>query len=50
VRRPSRDRLVLEGDMDGHHVRARLALVELDTFRLLSSTFRWVRPPDPFAG
>jgi hypothetical protein len=36
--------------MDGHHLRVRLALLELDTFRLLNSTFRWVRPPDPFAG
>ena len=50
VQRPARDRLVLEGDMDGHHLRVRLALVELDTFRLLNSTFRWVRPPDPYAG
>jgi hypothetical protein len=50
VQRPSRDRLVIEGEMDGHRIRARLALVELDTFRLLSSPFRWVRPPDPFAG
>ena len=44
------NRLVLDGEMDGHHIRMRLALVELDTFRLLNSTFRWVRPPDPFAG
>jgi uncharacterized membrane protein YphA (DoxX/SURF4 family) len=50
LQRPSHDRLVLEGDMDGHRIRARLTLVELDTFRLLSSPFRWVRPPDPFAG
>ena len=50
VQRPARDRLLLEGEMDGHRIRARLALVELDTFRLLNSTFRWVRPPDPFAG
>ena len=50
VQRPARDRLLLEGDMDGHHLRLRLALVELDTFRLLNSTFRWVRPPDPYAG
>ena len=50
VQRPSADRLVLEGDMDGHHLRLRLALVPLDTFRLLNSTFRWIRPPDPYAG
>lgn len=48
--RPSSDRLVLEGAMDGYQLRIRLRLVELDTFRLLNSRFRWVRPPDPFAG
>jgi hypothetical protein len=50
VQRPSPDRLLLAGDMDGHQIRMRLALVPLDTFRLLNSPFRWVRPPDPFAG
>ena len=50
VQRPSADRLVLDGDMDGHHLRLRLALVPLDTFRLLNSPFRWIRPPDPYAG
>jgi uncharacterized membrane protein YphA (DoxX/SURF4 family) len=44
------DRLALDGEMDGHRIRARLQRVEFDTFRLLNSTFRWVRPPDPFAG
>jgi hypothetical protein len=48
--RPSSDRLVLEGTMDGHTLRLRLRRVELDTFRLLNSPFRWIRPPDPFAG
>jgi hypothetical protein len=48
--RPTPDRLVLEGTMDGHALRLRLRLVDLDTFRLLNSRFRWVRPPDPFAG
>ena len=48
--RPSSDRLVLEGTMDGHTLRLRLRLVDVDTFRLLNSRFRWVRPPDPFAG
>jgi len=50
VERPARDRLVLDGMMDGHHIVLRLALLDLDTFRLLNSRFRWVRPPDPFAG
>lgn len=50
VERPSRDRLILAGEMDRVRIRIRLQLVELDTFRLLRSTFRWVRPPDPFAG
>ena len=44
------DRLSLTGEMDGHHIQVRLRLVELDTFRLRGSRFRWVRPPDPFAG
>jgi hypothetical protein len=48
--RPSSDRLMLEGTMDGHKLRLRLRLVDFDTFRLLNSRFRWVRPPDPFAG
>ena len=48
--RPSSDRLVLEGTMDGSQLRIRLRLVEFDTFRLLNSRFRWIRPPDPFAG
>jgi hypothetical protein len=50
IERLARDRLVLVGDMDNHHIRLQLQLVELDTFRLLRSTFRWVRPPDPYAG
>ena len=50
VERPSHDRLILVGDMDRFRIRMQLRLVELDTFRLLRSTFRWVRPPDPFAG
>lgn len=48
--RPLPDRLVLDGAMDDLRIRARLQRVELDTFRLLNSRFRWVRPPDPFAG
>ena len=50
IERPSHDRMVLAGEMDRHRIRLQLQLVELDTFRLLRSTFRWVRPPDPFAG
>jgi len=50
VERPSRDRLILAGEMDHYRIRVRLQLVELDTLRLLRSTFRWIRPPDPFAG
>jgi len=45
--RPESDRLVLEGDMDGHAIKMNLHRVEFDTFRLLNSPFRWVRPPDP---
>ena len=47
--RPARDRLVLTGEMDGYRIRADLKLLELDTFRLLNSRFRWVRPPAPYA-
>jgi hypothetical protein len=43
---PSRDELTLEGMMDGHSIRMHLSLVGLDTFPLLNSAFRWVRPPD----
>jgi hypothetical protein len=42
--RPARDRLILDGAMDGSRIRAELQLVEPDTFRLLNSDFRWVRP------
>jgi len=48
--RPSADRLVLEGTMDGYKLQLRLRLIDFDTFRLLNSRFRWIRPPDPFAG
>jgi uncharacterized membrane protein YphA (DoxX/SURF4 family) len=43
--RPARDRLILDGAMDGSRIRAELQLIEGDTFRLLNSDFRWVRPP-----
>jgi len=44
--RPSPDRLILDGEMDGQRVRTELQRVEFDTYRLLNSTFRWVRPHD----
>jgi len=47
---PAPDRLVLEGQMDGHQISMQLQRVELDTFRLLNSPFRWVRPPGPLGG
>ena len=47
VERMGGDRLVLRGEMEGYQVEARLHRVGLDTFRLLNSSFRWVRPPDP---
>ena len=50
VERASPTRMTLAGEMDHYRIRLQLQLVELDTFRLLRSTFRWVRPPDPFAG
>jgi hypothetical protein len=45
--RTSPDRLILDGEMDGYRIRTELQLVEFDTFRLLNSPFRWVRPHDP---
>jgi uncharacterized membrane protein YphA (DoxX/SURF4 family) len=48
--RPAPDRLILEGEMDGYRIRAELQLVGRDTFRLLNSGFRWVRPPDGAGG
>jgi hypothetical protein len=44
--RPSADHLALNGDMDGHQIDVKLELVDFDTFRLLNSTFRWVRPEE----
>jgi hypothetical protein len=43
--RPADDRLVLDGTMDGQVIHLELELVGLDTFPLLNSPFRWVRPP-----
>jgi len=45
--RPSPDRLILDGEMDGHQIKTQLRLADFDTFRLLNSTFRWIRPHDP---
>jgi hypothetical protein len=45
--RPAEDRLILDGEMDGYKIRMQLQLVNFDTFRILNSGFRWVRPPDP---
>jgi UPF0716 family protein affecting phage T7 exclusion len=45
--RPAADRLLLDGEMDGRKVRVRLQLVESDTWKLLNSGFRWVRPEEP---
>lgn len=44
--RPTPDTLVLEGPFDGHMVRIEMERVGLDTFPLVSSPFRLVRPPD----
>jgi hypothetical protein len=44
--RPAADRLVLAGDMDGYRIALELERVEFETFRLLNSGFRWIRPPD----
>lgn len=48
--RPAPDQLILDGEMDGFKIHLQLQRVELDTFRLLNSGFRWIRPPDPFGG
>jgi hypothetical protein len=39
------EHLVLDGQMDGYKIHMQLQLAEFDTFRLLNSSFRWVRPP-----
>jgi hypothetical protein len=44
--RPVPDELTLDGEMDGHKIDLHLKREEFDTFRLLNSTFRWVRPAD----
>jgi hypothetical protein len=42
--RPSPDRLILEGAMDGHRIQAQLREVPFDAWPLLNSRFRWMRP------
>ena len=44
--RPSAGELRLAGTMDGMRLEVEFDLVEPDTWRLLNSTFRWVRPHD----
>ncbi len=44
--RQDQNRLILDGTMDGYRIHMRLRRVELDTFRLLNSPFRWIRPSD----
>jgi uncharacterized membrane protein YphA (DoxX/SURF4 family) len=44
AQRPAPDRLVLEGEMDGYDIRIEARLRDLDTFELLNSRFRWIRP------
>jgi hypothetical protein len=45
--RPAQDQLILNGEMDGYKIRMHLRHVDFDTFRVLNSGFRWIRPPDP---
>jgi len=49
-RRPSAEHLILDGEMDHRTIHLELQRVEFDTFRLLNSGFRWIRPPDPYGG
>lgn len=44
--KPSPDRMILDGDMDAHKIHLELELVDFDTFRLLNSGFRWIRPDE----
>jgi hypothetical protein len=43
LQRPADDQLQLHGEMDGKILDVQLRRAELDTFKLLSSPFRWVR-------
>jgi hypothetical protein len=44
--RPEPGHLILDGEMDGHKIHAKLRLAEFDTFRILNSRFRWIRPEE----
>jgi hypothetical protein len=44
--RTSPDRMILDGEMDDHKIHLELELVDFDTFRLLNSGFRWIRPDE----
>jgi hypothetical protein len=46
IQRPEADALLIDGQMDGHTIKMSLRAVGRDTFRLLNSRFRWIRPPD----
>jgi hypothetical protein len=41
--RPRRDRLILDGDMDGQKLRLAMHLVERDSFLLVNRGFHWVQ-------
>jgi hypothetical protein len=50
LQQPKPEQVVLDGEMDGRRIHLEIRLVPLDTFRLLNSGFRWIRPPDPYGG
>jgi hypothetical protein len=41
--RPADDRLILEGDADGYHLRLHLRRRDLGTFPLVGRGFHWVQ-------
>jgi hypothetical protein len=44
--RSAQDQLILDGEMDDHKIHMQLELVDFDTFRVLNSGFRWIRPAE----
>ncbi len=46
LQRVSDAALTLSGVMEGQKVEAKLTRIDLDTFKLLNSGFRWIRPTD----
>jgi hypothetical protein len=50
LQQPKPEQVVLDGEMDSRRIHLEIRLVPLDTFRLLNSGFRWIRPPDPYGG